>query len=65
MEKEVEPKRDEKGYPLLSNGDVDWELAGIEKQQVLEAYDRSAYRDKPKKKKPTNYTPPKKKRKKR
>lgn len=59
------PARNEKGYPLLMNGNIDWELTSKEKQAVLESFEREEHggRLKGRKKHATNYTPPKKRRK--
>lgn len=59
-----QPKRNEQGYPLLPNGDIDWKLTSKEKSEIEEKHQ---YRNrdgspakKPKRKYPSNYTPPKK-----
>lgn len=70
-----EVKRNEKGYPLLENGEVDWELANIEKAKFRDEHEQMDRNSsvseggigkfkKPHRKHATNYTPPKKKRRK-
>ena len=59
--------RDERGYPLTPGGDIDWEKTAMEKQSIIEKFERIERQGssrKPHKKHPTNYTPPKKKRRK-
>jgi len=55
--------RDENGYPLLSNGNIDWDKTTQEKQAVSDKYESmmrsSKSGKKPHKKHGTNYTPPK------
>ncbi len=52
--------RDEKGYPLLSDGSVDWELTFWEKEEFLKKYEKQEAAKHPRQ---TNFTPKKKKRK--
>ncbi len=59
----IEVKRDDKGYPLLDDGTIDWELTSIEKQAELDKFEFLDGRKHKIRHKPTNYTPPKKKRK--
>lgn len=61
-----EMERNDKGYPLDENGDIDWEQTSKEKQEVADkhGFDGNKRRGKVRAKR-TNYTPPKKKRKKR
>ena len=49
--------RNEKGFPLNNNGEVDWEQTEKEKNEFANRFYKQ------KKNKLTNYTPPKKKRK--
>ena len=59
--------RNDKGFPLQSNGEIDWEKTSQEKQSFIEKFDRMERQGssrKPHRKHRTNYTPPKKKRKK-
>lgn len=56
-------QRDEKGFPLLSDGTRDEELTGYEKQEFLKKHEAEIAGVK-KLRKRTNLTPPKKKRKK-
>lgn len=58
--------RDEKGYPLQPNGEIDWEQTSIEKQRLWEKHNKHEGAVKGFKKdrnKQTHLTPPKKKRK--
>lgn len=55
--------RDAKGYPLNELGDIDWEQTSKEKEAVAIKYNRlDGSTKKPHRKYPTNYTPPKRKR---
>jgi len=61
--------RDENGFPLLENGEIDWEQTSIEKEAFMLAMEkymgvRVGKVKSSKGKYPSNYTPPKKKRKK-
>jgi len=63
-EKPFEIKRNPFGYPLNDDGSIDWERTSVEKQAVLDASEKTNIEMRIKKRhKPTNYTPPKKKRK--
>ncbi len=55
-------KRDENGFPLLDNGEIDWELTQKEKCQVLKEHEKYMREDGCKKirRKITNFTPKKK-----
>lgn len=63
-------KRNENGFPLLEDGSIDWELTSKEKEEQLFSLEklmklRGGRKIKSSKGKyPSNYTPPKKKRKK-
>lgn len=57
-------KRNELGYPLTEDGKVDWEKTSKEKEKVYVDYERHNRTGRSKHAKPTNYTPPKKKRRK-
>lgn len=58
-------KRNEKGFPLDDDGNIDWELTSWEKSKFEPKENRAdGINKKPKRKHGTNYTPPKKKRKK-
>ncbi len=59
------PKRNEKGYPLDKDGNIDWELTSKEKDAFRESFEREEHggRLKSRKKHATNYTKPKKRRK--
>lgn len=54
--------RNEQGYPLDENGQIDWALTSKEKQEVLDKYKRSQGSGKTRSVR-TNITPKKKKRK--
>ena len=55
-------KRNEKGYPLLEDGRIDWELTAEEKANDLEYLPEESGKKKHRRK-PTNIFPKKKKRK--
>lgn len=54
--------RNGKGYPLLENGDIDWELTAKEKTEFADKWEAKNSGVK-KRKRNTNFTPKKKKRK--
>lgn len=56
--------RNEKGFPLDSNGEIDWDLTTKEKNEFMKKWEKQNTGKSSKKRLLTNYTPPKKKRKK-
>lgn len=57
-------KRNDKGYPLLENGEIDWELTSREKEAEREKWEKREYgSSKVRRKFAPNRIPPKKKRK--